>query len=215
LVVDQRPEYDPKCYLCPGNTRVGGKQNPAYTSTFNFENDFPAVQATINFSTEPEDFKRDELLFRAQATRGECHVICFSPNHKLTVAQMQVNEILPVIDAWSAIYKAFCEVDYIDYCQIFENKGEMMGCSNPHPHGQVWGTEQVPEEPRKEIEGFRRYQMDKRDLKCCLLCDYVQKECDLKERIVVENDEFVCVVPWWAVVNFSCCVKLFSGRLKP
>lgn len=201
LAVDERPSFDPKCYLCPGNTRVGGHLNPVYESTYTFPNDFPAVQDSV--TTKPSEImssdKVEDMLFKAEATRGECHVICFNPNHALTVAQMTKEQVLPVISAWTEIYRKFCGISYISYCQIFENKGEMMGCSNPHPHGQVWGTEQIPEEPRKEIEGFKNY---KRKCGHCLLCDYVQREVAKKERIVCRNEHFVCLVPWWAIVSW-------------
>lgn len=203
---EQRPEYDRKCYLCPGNTRVNGSENPKYTTTYAFQNDFPAVQSSItyleNASSETASDLEQRLLI-AEPTRGECHVICFSPYHNLTLAQMSVDQLLPVVRAWTDIYTKFTDIPYINYCQIFENKGETMGCSNPHPHGQVWGTEQVPEEPRKEIESLLKYSKQNNS---CLLCDYAAVEVQKKARIVVENEDFICLVPWWAVWPFETMI---------
>lgn len=206
----KRPQHDPKCYLCPRNARVGGHLNPDYTSTFTFPNDFPAVQApttedAVVFKPNNDDNNaaQDEL-FMAEATRGECHVICFHPGHHLTTAEMTADQIRPVIEAWTQIYRVMQSKSFIDYCQIFENKGDSMGCSNPHPHGQVWGTEQVPEEPRKEIQGLMEYR--RKHPNQCLLCDYAQAEIVKKQRIVCQNDSFICLVPWWAVWPFETMI---------
>jgi UDPglucose--hexose-1-phosphate uridylyltransferase len=200
---EQKPSYDPKCYLCPGNNRIGGHPNPSYASTYVFPNDFPAVQQEIpdvvNNSTDDE--AKD--LFKFSRTRGECHVICFHPRHDLTLAQMKSDEILPILGAWTDIYNRFATSDSVSYVQIFENKGEIMGCSNPHPHGQVWATEQVPEEPAREYTGLKAY---KAKTSCCLLCDYARQESERKVRVVCENDDFVALVPWWAVWPFETMI---------
>ena len=146
--IDQRPAYDPACYLCPRNGRAGGElRNPDYASTFVFPNDFPAVQAqqpqfdsinqqksSLGKSTDT-DVLKERRLFGAQSARGECHVICFHPRHDLTIAQMSRDEIIPVIEAWTALYRDNLRKAHVQYVQLFENKGAAMGCSNPHPHG--------------------------------------------------------------------------------
>ena len=213
LTAVQRPSYDPKCYLCPGNDRSGGLKNEKYHSTFVFVNDFPAVQppedvviadsAVRNVeqsSAAPNKFD----LFRVEETRGECHVICFHPRHDLTMAQMQPEDIRPVIETWTKLYSQMRSKPFVKYCQLFENKGEMMGCSNPHPHGQCWAVSQVPDEPRKEIDSMLEY--SEMNQGCCLLCDYVKQELVKRDRIVCENEQFVCLVPWWAVWPFETMI---------
>ena len=198
--VEERPVYDPKCYLCPGNTRVDGHPNPKYETTFVFQNDFPAVK-----SEQPEyqpDCNGDSLeasLLKASSTRGDCKVICFHPHHNLTVAQMTTDQILPVVETWTSVYQSFVQNPIVDYVVIFENKGEAMGCSNPHPHGQVWATEQIPEEPSKEMASLVAYKKE-HGVDRCLLCDYARLEAEKMVRVVCMNDSFLCVVPWWAVV---------------
>eukprot|EP00158_Paraphelidium_tribonemae_P007499 Partr_v1_DN28270_c3_g1_i3_m75371 putative galactose-1-phosphate uridylyltransferase len=207
LAPNVKPQHDPKCFLCPRNARINGTPNPDFESTFTFPNDFPAVQAELPVEDDASPINTQDLddkLFKAESTRGECHVICFHPHHNLTIAEMTPQQILPVIEAWSDIYKDFIAKPYIDYCQIFENKGEVMGCSNPHPHGQVWGTEQIPEEPRKEIDGLVKYRLENGG--CCLLCDYAKAEISRKSRVVCHNDHFVCIVPWWAVWPFETMI---------
>lgn len=205
------PNYDEKCYLCPGNLRVGGTvHNPQYQSTFTFTNDFPAVksdQPSFSSSSDPSYQSNNEIakrLLKADGVKGECKVICFHPKHNLTIAEMKVEEIIPIIDSWIENYVYFKKMSTeVGYVQIFENKGEVMGCSNPHPHGQLWATEQIPEEPSKEIFGFQFY----KDGNCsCLLCDYVRLEIREKQRVVYENDSFLVVVPWWAVWPFEVMI---------
>ncbi|CAO3671807.1 unnamed protein product [Umbelopsis ramanniana] len=197
------PEYDPKCYLCPGNTRANGETNPSYKTTYAFPNDFPAVKAD-----QPE-YKEDEEsakgLLRVTGVRGQCHVICFSPAHNLTIAEMSEQDILPVVKQWIKCYEDMAKVEYINHVQIFENKGSAMGCSNPHPHGQMWCTEDVPEEPAKEIKAMAEYRQQNN---ACLLCDYAKLETTTqgKPRVVCENDSFACVVPFWAVWPFETMV---------
>ena len=217
LNLDTRPQFDPKCYLCPGNQRISGDQNPKYASTYVFPNDFPAVQAhqpsidptacaDVNQSSSEADKNKERELFKFSPTRGECHVICFHPRHDLTIAQMTADEILPIIQTWTETYRKFIPVPYVGYVQIFENKGEMMGCSNPHPHGQVWCTEQIPEEPRKELDGLKAYREECGNGNGCLLCDYARLEVEKRVRVVCENEHFVCLVPWWATWPFEVMI---------
>ncbi|KAG0045407.1 hypothetical protein BGZ83_009392 [Gryganskiella cystojenkinii] len=171
-----RPSYDPSCYLCPGNTRAtaGATRNPEYEDTFVFENDFPAVQ-----QDQPQlDTSSNESnpLFQVESVRGKCHVICFSPDHSKTLADMTELEILPVIQAWISTYESLRKTEFINHVQIFENKGAIMGCSNPHPHGQVWSTEDIPQETAQELRSMATY---KKKHHRCMLCDYVKSETKL------------------------------------
>lgn len=215
LSMEKKPQHDPKCYLCPGNTRISGDKNTEYESTYLFPNDFPAVQAVQpspkkNLDDINNNSTKENFLFKFSPTRGECQVICFHPRHDLTIAQMSSEEILPIVDAWIDIYQKFIPKNHVNYVQIFENKGSMMGCSNPHPHGQVWAIEQIPEEPRKEYGGMIAYrkELEKKtgQSNCCLLCEYAEMESRKGERVVCENEEFVCVVPWWAVWPFETMI---------
>ena len=195
---DERPQHDPKCYLCPGNERAGGIDNPEYKDVFVFQNDFSALVPDI-----PEGKYEKKELFRAESERGLCKVICFSPRHDLTIPEMAVEDIKKVVDIWCAEYEAIGALDYINHVQIFENKGDIMGCSNPHPHGQVWGQHSVPGEPAKEAKMQKEYyQANGRTL----LGDYVEEELNAKERILVENDHFVALVPFWATWPFETMI---------
>jgi UDPglucose--hexose-1-phosphate uridylyltransferase len=192
---DTKPEYDPKCYLCPGNDRAGDPKNPEYTSTFSFVNDFSALLP----DTSNEEVNDSDLLI-AKGERGICKVICFSPRHDLTLAEMELPQIEEVVDLWVKEYKELGEKEFINYVQIFENRGEVMGSSNPHPHGQIWAQETIPEEPAKEMRQFEAYY--KKHGKT-LLSDYLELELKRKERLVVENDHFAVVVPFWAFWPFE------------
>ncbi len=194
------PAYDPSCYLCPGNTRAGGIRNPKYSSTFVFDNDFAALKP----DTAPArlDVENKGLLV-AEAEPGICRVICFSPRHDLTLATMPVQEIQGVVRAWMEQFRGLSGRDKINYVQIFENRGAMMGASNPHPHCQIWATSSIPEAPSKELAAQRAY------LKAhtrCLLCDYVALEQRQQVRLVCENDGFVALVPFWAVWPFEILI---------
>jgi UDPglucose--hexose-1-phosphate uridylyltransferase len=193
-----RLPYDPDCYLCPGNERAGGSRNPSYTDTFVFDNDFGALLP----GTSTEERNDDELL-RAQGEPGICRVVCFSSRHDLTLAEMSNAQIVGVIDVWTEEYGALAGRPYVRYVQIFENKGEVMGCSNPHPHGQIWAEHSIPEEPTKETRAMRRHRQERGG---CLLCDYVRLELRLRERIICENEAFVVLVPFWAVWPFETMV---------
>lgn len=193
-----RPRYDPDCYLCPGNQRAGGKQNPRYETTFVFDNDFSALRP----DTPSEEINRDNLLI-SRGEPGLCRVVCFSPRHDLTLPEMPVDDICKVVQLWAGQYRELGEMSRINYVQIFENKGEMMGCSNPHPHGQIWAQETVPVEPVKELHQQTAYLTRH---KHCLLCDYLQLERQFRKRLVFENDHFAVVVPFWAVWPFETLV---------
>lgn len=191
--------FDPKCYLCPGNPRARGDKNEDYKSTFVFTNDYSAVK---------EDQPRYEQssphpLLKTAPTRGKCCVICFSPKHNLTLAQMSTQEIKPVIDAWADVYTELSKVELINHVQIFENKGAQMGCSNPHPHGQVWATEHTPEEPAKELISLEAF---KKEHDNCLLCDYAALESKETSRIVCQNESFLALVPFWAIWPFETMI---------
>jgi UDPglucose--hexose-1-phosphate uridylyltransferase len=208
VTVDKTPSYMPSCFLCPGNPRISGSTtNPQYTSTFVFGNDFPAVQdiqpSVSNNATNGVDDLANRLL-KIQGVRGQCKVVCFSPNHALSMAEMNSEEIRAVINAWVSEYTSLGAQPHISHVQIFENKGAVMGCSNPHPHGQIWATEDVPEEPAKELESLGAYKKEHGG--ACLLCDYATLEVQDRSRIVVENDSFLCVVPFWAVWPFETMI---------
>jgi UDPglucose--hexose-1-phosphate uridylyltransferase len=195
--------YDPACYLCPGNTRAGGAVNPAYESIFTFVNDYAAL---LPDAPEVPATPSSPLLV-AEPARGLCKVLCFHPDHSLTLARMTRPEICRVVDAWAGEFEEVGGLDWIEYVQIFENRGAMMGASNPHPHGQIWSTGFVPDEPAAETVAQREYLARTRR---CLLCDYVAAEHAAGERVVFENEHFAALVPWWAVWPFE--VLLVSRR---
>ncbi len=187
-------EYDPSCYLCPGNARAGGHANPNYTDTFVFENDFAALLAGT-----PEGRIDDDGLLVAESESGVCRVICFSPRHDLTLARMDRADIVKVVEVWKSQYTELGARPDIGYVQIFENRGDMMGASNPHPHCQIWASAGIPNEPQKEQRSFLAR-------KTCLLCDYTALELRRGERIVCRNEHFVTVVPFWALWPFETMV---------
>ena len=193
--LEARPPYDPNCYLCPGNARAGGKRNPQYEGTFVFDNDYAALVSDI----ETTEFDQRGLL-RATGERGICRVICFSPRHDWTLPDMPRAEIRRVVDVWGEQTREIGALDFINYVQIFENKGAMMGASNPHPHCQIWATEHTPTEPAKELCTLAEYRNARG---ACLLCDYLAQELAANERIVFQNDHFVVLVPFWAVWPFE------------
>lgn len=190
---DTRPTYDPACYLCPGNARAGGVMNEPYTSTFVFKNDFAALM----LAGGAEDPAADDL-FRSAPVSGECRVICFSPRHDLTLPEMPAGDIRRVVDVWAGQVEELSKT-YV-WVQVFENKGAAMGCSNPHPHGQIWASNSIPNEPAKE---------DRQQAAYCerhqkpLLVDYLSQELQHKDRVVLEHDHWVAVVPYWAVWPFE------------
>jgi UDPglucose--hexose-1-phosphate uridylyltransferase len=198
LPEENRPAHDPKCYLCPGNTRAGGQVNPGYTSTFVFTNDFAALKPDTAEQSLPQD-----SLFIAESERGICRVICFSPRHDLTLAQMDAGQIEQVVKIWREQYAELGAIDFVKNVQIFENKGAMMGCSNPHPHGQVWATSTVPFETQREDSHQLEYFASRGRT---LLQDYLQEELRRDERIVCKNDLWAALVPFWAKWPFETLV---------
>jgi len=198
--------YDPQCYLCPGNLRAGGAVNPAYSGVFSFVNDYAAL---LPDSPTPDDSNSSPLLV-AEPARGLCKVLCYHPDHSLTLARMTREEIRPVVDAWTEQYTEIGSLDWIQYVQIFENRGAMMGASNPHPHGQIWSTDFVPDEPAAETQGQQDHLARTGR---CLLCDYLEAEHATSSdegRIIFENEHFTALAPWWAVWPFE--VLLLSRR---
>ncbi|MEO8128574.1 MAG: UDP-glucose--hexose-1-phosphate uridylyltransferase [Bryobacteraceae bacterium] len=202
-----RVPYDPACYLCPGNARHGGVRNPEYNETFVFENDFAALRP----DTTPAAIN-DRGLLVAETERGVSRVVCFSPDHSLTLARMATSEIRGVVDVWASQYGELGAVPFIQNVQIFENRGEMMGASNPHPHCQIWANESLPNEIAKEAQSQNEYLTN---LGTCLLCDYVALELQSKERIVCENDWFLALTPFWAIWPFEIMLisKMHAGSL--
>lgn len=185
----RRPAHDPACYLCPGSTRANGAKNPAYTGAHVFTNDFAALNADA-----PAPAPASHPLLRGEPARGACRVICFSPRHDLTLPEMPVEAIRGLVDVWAEqvadLGRAW------RWVQVFENKGDVMGCSNPHPHGQVWAGDALPNEPAKEDREQRAHLAQRGR---GLLADYLDLETREGERIVVDNEHWVAVVPYWAI----------------
>jgi UDPglucose--hexose-1-phosphate uridylyltransferase len=209
LLQSQRPQYDPTCYLCPGNARAGGVKNPQYKSTFVFENDFAALKKDAPLTRVDV---QDKGLLVAEGERGVCRVMCFSPRHDLTLSTMSVGEIEEVVRTWIAQFEELSSLDGMTHIQIFENRGEMMGASNPHPHCQIWVTNSVPQQPARELLSQQTYLENHGS---CLLCDYLKLEDTEKTRIVCSNEGFISVVPFWAVWPFEIllCSRRHIGAL--
>jgi len=191
---DTRPQYDPKCYLCPGNERAGGVSNPQYEHTFVFTNDFAALLPDTPVPTQV----RENPLFRTQAASGTCRVMCFSPRHDLTLPEMELPDIHRVVNTWAEQFTELAQ-KYL-WVQVFENKGAVMGCSNPHPHGQIWAVDCLPNEPAKEDAHQHEYF---RNTGRPLLLDYLEQELKFGERIVAENQHWAAFVPYWAIWPFE------------
>jgi UDPglucose--hexose-1-phosphate uridylyltransferase len=198
LPAEESLQYDPGCYLCPGNERAGGARNPEYDGTFVFQNDFSPLLPDV-----PEGQAGDHELLLSESESGLCRVICFSPRHDLTLPEMELPDIRRVVDLWTDQYAELGAMDDINHVQIFENKGTVMGCSNPHPHCQVWAQRSVPGEPAKELSQMRRYFGDKGTT---LLGDYLAVEVERGKRIVCENDHFAALVPFWATWPFEVMI---------
>jgi UDPglucose--hexose-1-phosphate uridylyltransferase len=192
------PEYDPECYLCPGNVRAEGARNPPYTNTFVFDNDFAAL-----LPRTPVDRYEESGLLIAEGEPGICRVVCFSPRHDLTISAMAPPDLRRVVDVWVEQYRELGAIPLINSVQIFENRGAMMGASNPHPHCQIWANSSLPNEPAKELAALSEYHAAHES---CLLCDYLEVEIREEERLVIENDNFVVLVPFWAVWPFETLV---------
>ncbi|TXE15046.1 UDP-glucose--hexose-1-phosphate uridylyltransferase [Seonamhaeicola algicola] len=192
-----RPSYDENCYLCPGNTRINGEVNPEYTDVYIFTNDFAALQK------DSPDFSVNDGLLIAESEKGICKVICFSPDHSKSLADMSAKEIQKVVFAWQKEYKELGDNELINYVQIFENKGAVMGCSNPHPHGQIWSQSTLPNEvDKKNTQQLNYFTKNKSSL----LGDYLAQELEKNERIIYQNDAFVVLTPFWAVWPFEVMI---------
>lgn len=196
----QVPAYDPVCYMCPGNTRANGASNPRYESTLVFENDYPALLPETSDAVLDQD---QRCLMVARGEPGICRVICYSPRHDLTLATLDSASVRKVVNLWVEQYAELGALSAINYVQIFENRGSMMGASNPHPHCQVWANSSVPNVPEREQELQQAYLSSNRS---CLLCDYLQLEAGQNTRVVLENKEVVALVPFWAVWPFETMV---------
>ena len=198
IAQDNRLAHDENCYLCAGNMRSNGVKNDNYTDCFVFENDFSSLlQEEVSFQ------KNDNTLFQLKPERGINKVVCFSPKHNLTLAEMELDAIEKVIQIWKEQYVELGSKDFINYVQIFENKGSVMGCSNPHPHGQIWAQSSLPtqvEKTQKSLENY--YQKNNTSL----LKDYLDYELKAQERIVFENEHFAIVVPFWATWPYETMI---------
>lgn len=203
--VDRPAARDPDCYLCPGGRRASGKRTPEYERTYVFDNDFPALLPEA--APRPDAVRlaqvgdRDGLLV-AEPDRGICRVVCYSPRHDANLADLTAPQAREVVDTWAAQYLELGAVEWVSSVQVFENRGAMMGASNPHPHGQIWAEERVPELPARELLQQREYAADGR----CLLCDYAAVESARQDRVVLEDEGFLVVVPFWAVWPFETLV---------
>ncbi|MCK7589060.1 UDP-glucose--hexose-1-phosphate uridylyltransferase [Subsaxibacter sp. CAU 1640] len=196
-VKEVRPVHDATCYLCAGNVRANGEVNPDYKNVFVFVNDFSALQS------DSKSFKVDNGLLKAESEQGVCKVICFSPDHSKSLAQMNVRDIQKVVYAWQDEFRRLSKLNNIQYVQIFENKGAIMGCSNPHPHGQIWSQSSLPNEIlKKDKHQLHYFEQNQRTL----LSDYLKQELQLKERIVFENRAFVVLIPFWAVWPYETMI---------
>jgi UDPglucose--hexose-1-phosphate uridylyltransferase len=192
--VELAPAYDPECYLCAGNVRVNGEHNPDYSGPYAFDNDFPALTGESYAGTEAH------ALFQSQAETGCCRVVCFSQKHNLPLADMSVSEISEVLRFLTSEFKRLDERPEISYVQTFENRGQMMGCSNPHPHAQIWATSGIPTEVDKELLQQQGYlETHSRSL----LLDYIAAELEDGSRLVCSNSEAVSLVPYWATWPFE------------
>lgn len=187
-----KPNYDESCFLCTGNTRINGEVNPKYTGTFVFTNDFAAL------NEQTPDFEQNDPLFKIKAEQGESRVICFSPDHGRSLPELSLTEITDVVNTWQQQSEELGEK--YNWVQVFENKGAVMGCSNPHPHGQIWAQNQLPTLVEKKQRSFTVYQQEH---KSNLLLDYVKREEKEQTRVVVENDDWLVCVPFWAAWPFE------------
>src|SRR6267378_1677688 len=190
--------YDPACYLCPGNERAGGARNPNYTSTFVFDNDFAALLPDAHHV----GLNEADLLV-AQSESGLCRVVCFSPRHDLTIPMMSPAEVRQVVNIWCEQFQQLATIPWVRHIQIFENRGVLMGASNPHPHCQIWANGELPNLPAREQAALGEYRQAHDS---CLLCAYLRLELESGERIVCENEGFAALVPYWAVWPFETLV---------
>lgn len=199
--------YDENCYLCPGNVRTSGASNPDYQGVYVFDNDHAALQSSD--SAQPTEAHR---LFTSKNEQGICRVVCFSPDHSLTLSDLSASQVTAIVDTWAEQTRVLGQRFPDGSVQIFENKGEMMGCSQPHPHGQIWAQQTVPTSLKLELKASRDYL---EDTGSPLLADYAALELLREERVVFSNDHFVVVVPYWATWPFETliCPRRLINRL--
>ena len=192
-----RPTFDTQCYLCPGNIRANGSKTEVYEDVYVFDNDFGALLPIT------EEGRFENGLLKAESEKGICRVLCFSPNHSLTLPDMEISAIEKVVNLWQEQYLDLGSKEFINYVQIFENKGALMGCSNPHPHGQIWAQSSIPQEViKKSKQQKAHWEKNKRSL----LQDYLHQELKAKERLICENEHFVALVPFWAVWPYEAMI---------
>ncbi|QRV99953.1 UDP-glucose-hexose-1-phosphateuridylyltransferase [Ceratobasidium sp. AG-Ba] len=223
------PQHDDKCYLCPGNKRSNGDVNPQYEHTHVFPNDFPALLGP----PAPLPPPAPHPLLSTQPIQGRCDVLIFHPRHDLTLARLSVPDIERVIEEWTSVYEQRGSEKGIKYVQIFENKGAMMGCSNPHPHGQVWSLSTIPEAPAGELASMRQYAAGTHPSSSpsdqtssapkgpggrpCLLCEYAHFEVNGaapdNSRVVAKNASWVALVPFWAVWPFEILLLPYARHI--
>ena len=193
------PSYDPDCYLCPTNTRACGIKNPGYTQTYVFDNDFSALIP----GNQDKPIPQQDSLLLAEPEQGICRVICYSPQHNLNMARMDTVAVTAVIDTWIDEYRRLGADPRINHVQIFENRGRIMGCSNEHPHGQIWANHTVPTIPQKEAEQQKTFYA-RHD--SCLLCSYLERELNEQQRLLFVNDSYAVIVPFWATWPFETLI---------
>ncbi|HZY98297.1 MAG TPA: UDP-glucose--hexose-1-phosphate uridylyltransferase [Candidatus Baltobacteraceae bacterium] len=201
--------YDPTCYLCPGNERAGGQRNPQYTSQYVFVNDYPALTHESRRSFDSGSCAQEDEILVAQEVQGECRVVCFSPRHDLHLGSMDECQIAGIVDCWTTQYGELGALPFVNAVTIFENRGAVMGASNPHPHGQIWAESSIPNELAKESLSLRDRQRDRGE---CLLCSYAAFEIERQERVVYADDRTVVVVPYWATWPFEAMILGRSHR---
>lgn len=192
-----KENYNKNCYLCPGNNRAFDNKNINYKGVYVFENDYPAL------SKSKDNIKNENKLLKSETERGICKVICYSHLHNLSMAKLSLTSIIKVIETWKQEYIELSEISYINHVQIFENKGEIMGCSNPHPHGQIWAQESIPDITKTEFKTQHKYFKNNN---ISLLTEYLRQELELQERIIFENKDFVVLSPFWAVWPFETII---------
>ena len=197
IATENRPSHDSSCFLCAGNTRANGEVNPEYKDVFVFQNDFAALQE------ESPSFSYNNGLLKAESEQGICKVVCFSPDHSKSLAQMTPKDIERVVNTWQEEYIGLGTMEHINYVQIFENKGAVMGCSNPHPHGQIWSQSNIPNEVVKKD---RQQQLYFEKYNSSLLAAYIEQEKELEERIIFENEDFIILIPFWAVWPYEAMI---------
>ncbi len=185
------------CFLCPGNTRANGEINPYYSGPYVFPNDFSALS--------PLDGKgiSDDGFFRAEQESGICRVLCYSPDHGRHIGTMEKMEVVAVIGMWQEQYRELSSLPDIGWVQIFENRGEMMGASNPHPHGQVWASRNIPPIPLKMQTHQKKYYDENSKT---LLGEVARRESESGERLVLENQHWIALVPFWAVWPYETLI---------